>query len=100
MIGYFLAIIPFYIFVYLPISQVIRGPVNSPSETPFPFNDTLLVDEAVSCPAHGFNTYILSREPLVIYISSFISDGEADHLLEIRYAGIANSRAAAPPFPL
>lgn len=41
-------------------------------------------DESTSCPAHPYNAYIISREPLVTYISSFVSKAEIDHLLKAR----------------
>ncbi|EZF30437.1 hypothetical protein H109_03210 [Trichophyton interdigitale MR816] len=39
-------------------------------------------DESTSCTAHPYNAYIISREPLVTYISSFVSNEEIDHLLK------------------
>lgn len=41
-------------------------------------------DESTSCTAHPYNAYIISREPLVTYISSFVSNEEIDHLLKAR----------------
>ncbi|OAL73643.1 hypothetical protein A7D00_1671 [Trichophyton violaceum] len=50
--------------------------VSKASDIPF-----FRLDESTSCPAHVFNAYIISREPLVTYISSFVSN-EIDHLLK------------------
>jgi hypothetical protein len=87
MIGYFFAIFPFYILVYLPLSHWFHG---SPQRTTNPISQILntsliATDEPLSCPSHGYNIHILSLEPLMMYIESFLSEKESKHLLEIRY---------------
>jgi prolyl 4-hydroxylase len=42
-------------------------------------------DEPLSCPDHSYNTFILSHEPLMVYIEGFLSEEERKHLLKIRY---------------
>lgn len=45
------------------------------------------------CPAANggrYQVHILRREPLVIYIEGFLSDWEADHLIDVRYSPTAN----------
>lgn len=39
-----------------------------------------------NCPgaADGYQVHLLSRTPLIIYIENFLSDAEADHLVDIR----------------
>lgn len=44
-------------------------------------NSISLEDE---CYRHSYNTLILSKDPLVIYINSFISLDEASHILNLR----------------
>ena len=36
----------------------------------------------------GYKTHILSREPLVIYIEGFLSEREADHLVDVRFVSL------------
>jgi prolyl 4-hydroxylase len=92
MLGYAFALIPIYFFVYLPISQILYGITSKPSDpgiANFNFNvSSIASDEPLSCPVHGYNTHILSQEPLVIYIENFLSADESSHLLKIRYCSI------------
>lgn len=38
-----------------------------------------------NCPStEGYRVHLLSREPLVIYIENFISETEANHILDMR----------------
>ncbi len=46
--------------------------------------EKMIEDGLLSCPSHSYNTYILSHEPLIIYIENFLSASEATHLLDIR----------------
>lgn len=89
MINYFLALIPLYIFVYAPLSQVFFGaklPRSSRrSLQDFAFNNSLIVpEENVSCPAYNFDVHILSQDPLILYLPEFITGDEADHLVKSR----------------
>ena len=43
-------------------------------------------DENLQCSEHAFDVHIFSQSPLVIYIDGFVSEGEARHLVDIRYA--------------
>jgi prolyl 4-hydroxylase len=36
------------------------------------------------CYSHSYSTFILSKDPLVIYINSFITLDEAAHMLNLR----------------
>lgn len=39
----------------------------------------------INCPnAEGYRMHLLSREPLIIYIENFVSEAEANHLLNMR----------------
>jgi prolyl 4-hydroxylase len=100
MIGYFIALLPFYIFVYTPLSTKysdylpnLQHLSQSPSYSnivPFSFNESFIAIEdpevtgpqAGMCPEHTYKSFILSREPLVIYIKGFLSESESEHLLE------------------
>jgi len=92
MIGYefILAGIPLYVLVYLPLSHMInRSPEKILKQSGLiNLNESFIAiesEQSVSCPPHNFNTYILSHEPLVIYIENFLSKDESEHLLRIRY---------------
>lgn len=39
----------------------------------------------LQCQRHDYQVKIFSTSPLVIYIDHFLSDTEADHLIELRY---------------
>lgn len=108
-ITWFLYSIPIYIFVLDPL---LRGffpgllPASSDSEPKtnkdiFDFDDATAIgpglnltdDSFISpedgvpftCPnAEGYRVHLLSRAPLVMYIENFVSQAEADHLLDVR----------------
>ena len=74
-----------------PVQKFLFGAQNheqplSSHEVPILDAEKLVFPEKdLSCPTHSFETHILSTEPLVVYISGFLSEQEADHLVEIRY---------------
>lgn len=46
----------------------------------------LTPDRDLRCPAHAFkNVHIFSTAPLVVYIDGFLSDDEADHLVDMSF---------------
>lgn len=49
--------------------------------------ENLVVPEAdLECGDHAYKgVYVLSREPLVVYIEGFLSDEEAKHVVDTRY---------------
>lgn len=49
--------------------------------------ESLVVPSAnLNCSEHAFRgVYVLSREPLVVYIEGFLSEEEAKHVVEVRY---------------
>ena len=72
-----------------PIQQFLFGDrtssLLSTNEAPVLDAEKLVVPDAnLACPPHSYETHILSTEPLVVYISGFVSDAEADHLVDIR----------------
>ncbi|KAL5322795.1 hypothetical protein ACEPPN_010772 [Leptodophora sp. 'Broadleaf-Isolate-01'] len=84
MLGYIAAILPLYIFVYLPVSNTLFGTSQKPLARVTEFNSSFIAtNEPLSCPTHKYNTHILSQEPLVIYIEDFLSPDESTHLLKI-----------------
>lgn len=99
--------IPVYIFVLAPLLQQLFPPDTTEN------GSTWGVDRAVEYDAEGneisplnleddsfispeddrplkcarpdaYQVHMLSREPLVIYVENFLSDAEADHLVDIR----------------
>ncbi|KAG4438676.1 hypothetical protein IFR05_005857 [Cadophora sp. M221] len=84
MLGYIAALLPLYIFVYLPVSNTLFGTPQRPSAWVTQFNSSFIAtNEPLSCSSHKYNTHILSLEPLLIYIEDFLSSDESTHLLKI-----------------
>lgn len=54
----------------------------------------VIPEKDLACPDHAFETHILSTDPLVVYISGFLSKQEAEHLVTIRYVS-----TSSPPLP-
>ena len=42
-------------------------------------------DKNLKCPQHNFDIHVFSTSPLVVYIDGFVSDSEAEHLVDIRF---------------
>lgn len=106
--------IPVYIFVLAPLLQQIFPDNNSTYTTntstwdidrvieydaegneisPLNLEDDSFIspedDRPLNCggtegDGSAYRTHILSHDPLVIYIESFLSDTEADHLVDVR----------------
>jgi len=99
--------IPVYIFVLEPILRPIFPGQAKPSDVTTGDSETLLDDwedtkpalnleddsfispedgVPTNCPdaAPGYRVHLLSRTPLIVYIENFVSDEEADHLVDIR----------------
>ncbi|KAF8849363.1 hypothetical protein BDZ45DRAFT_237363 [Acephala macrosclerotiorum] len=84
MLGYIAALPLLYVFVYLPISNSYFRTSPSPQGHVAILNSSLIADDLpLSCPQHSYNTHILSQEPLIVYIESFLSSDESKHLIEI-----------------
>jgi prolyl 4-hydroxylase len=92
MIGYLIALLPLYVLVYTPISNMLTGSAGFSSTSPnheriHILNGTFLAskdDLPGDCTQHQYNVQIISRSPLVLYLTGFLSETEADHLIEIR----------------
>lgn len=39
----------------------------------------------LKCPPHEYKVNVFSTSPLVIYVDGFLSDAEADHLIQLRW---------------
>jgi prolyl 4-hydroxylase len=83
---YVLLCIPLYIFIGSPLLKVIApsffGSTGDATYQSFENTDALVFpDEGLSCPPHTYNVRVLSREPLVVYIDGFLSEKEADHMI-------------------
>lgn len=103
--------IPVYIFVLAPLLQQIfpDNSTHTKSEStwdidveydaegneisPLNLEDDSFIspedDRPLNCASTGgdgsaYQTHILSHDPLVIYIENFLSDTEADHLVDVR----------------
>jgi prolyl 4-hydroxylase len=87
-VGYLLPLLAVYFLVYIPLFQK-SAPIDSqPSEcSPETFarvrNTTIDILPNTACPEHSYTINVLHRDPLIIYIPHFVSDAEADHLVEI-----------------
>lgn len=80
---YLLALLPLYIFVYSPLTRSTNGGASQGEAVSF--NESLFaLDEPVACPTYPYNVQVFSQEPLILYLSSFVSDEEASHLINIR----------------
>ncbi|KAJ5212025.1 uncharacterized protein N7498_003671 [Penicillium cinerascens] len=98
--------IPVYIFILEPILRPIFPDKTEPSEVTTWESEVLLDDweetkpalnleddsfispeddVPINCPgeAPGYKLHLLSRTPLIMYIENFVSDEEADHLVDI-----------------
>jgi len=84
MLIYAFALIPLYVLVWVPLSQVIYGRQSALHE-PLDLNSSLIAsDEPLFCPEDSYKTYIISREPLMIYIDGFLKANESKHLVDVR----------------
>lgn len=92
MIGYIFALLPLYVLLYLPLQNMFFGsPVDPSNSHGTSYNESLVAsDEPLSCPTHNYNTFVVSRQPLIIYIENFLSPEESKHLLDIRYLSFAS----------
>lgn len=75
-----------YILAGAPLSRSLFGArkQDPPEEISFERSASLVISEDnLTCPHHAYNVHIFSRDPLVIYIQSFLSNEEAEHLVRI-----------------
>lgn len=88
MIGYIFALLPIYVFLYLPVQHMLSDSRDDSAKfRGTAYNASLIAsDEPLDCPAHSYNTLIVSRQPLIIYIENFLTREESKHLLDIRHA--------------
>ncbi|KAF7865843.1 hypothetical protein EAF04_006008 [Stromatinia cepivora] len=83
MLVYAFALIPLYVLVWAPLSQMIFKRPSTRNE-PLNLNSTFIAsDEPLYCPEDSYKTYIISREPLMIYIVGFLKANESKHLVDV-----------------
>ncbi|KAF2138502.1 uncharacterized protein K452DRAFT_321071 [Aplosporella prunicola CBS 121167] len=86
-IQYLFYTVVLYVLVGAPISRILFNPRATESAdtvTEFINSDRLAIpDESLVCPEHHYQTHILNRDPLVIYIEDFLSGEEAKHIIDI-----------------
>lgn len=84
MLLYAFALIPFYILIWVPLSQMIFGR-QALLDEPLDLNSTWIAsDDPPSCPDDSYKTFIISREPLMIYVEGFLTEKESRHLVDAR----------------
>lgn len=90
-VEYLLVSAVLYIFVLSPAlrtyfpSLVLETHQESQYQS-FEKTDSLVVpDPNLLCEQHGYGVRLLSREPLVVYVEGFLSEEEAEHLVDVSY---------------
>lgn len=77
-----------YILIVAPLLRSLFGSPSfeeSPEQLSVEKIESLVIpDPNLKCPEHSYSIRVFSRDPLVIYITSFLSVEEADHLVKIR----------------
>jgi len=64
----------------------------------FEKTDSLIIpDPNLSCVPHTYKVRILSRDPLVVYIEGFLSQEEAQHLLDVSYVTTSSTSLELQP---
>ena len=84
---YFLISIALYVLVLSPLIQPYLGSEEDGDLPVISYEKSealVYPDLNLQCPRHTFATHILSRDPLIIYLPSFLSDEEAEELVSIR----------------
>jgi prolyl 4-hydroxylase len=57
----------------------------------------VIPDKNLSCAEHNYKgVYILSREPLVVYVEGFLSDEETEEVVRKRYVFITSTSFPVP----
>jgi prolyl 4-hydroxylase len=88
---FFLAAIA-YVLAGAPLLSLLSPPSSSVASKKGNVVDVRTLDSLVipeknlSCGAHAYKgVYVLSREPLVVYIEGFLGERESEEVLRIRY---------------
>ncbi|OCK83903.1 hypothetical protein K432DRAFT_321289 [Lepidopterella palustris CBS 459.81] len=91
-IQYAFLFIAAYILAGAPLSKILLGNSHNnhaegdmaAEQISWEKSEALVIPgKNLNCPRHEYIVHIFSREPLVVYIEGFLSDGEAEHLVEI-----------------
>ncbi|KAF2663453.1 hypothetical protein BT63DRAFT_119218 [Microthyrium microscopicum] len=84
LLQYTLLIIPTYIFILSPLSTILfSAPSLPPANSLDPNNTLVLPSPSLSCPNHTYPIHLLSRSPLILYIPSFLTPNERDHITSL-----------------
>lgn len=85
LLEYALLAIPLYLFAISPLLRVLFPSISSESSyQSFEETDKLIIpNDELQCSPHHYTTYIAHHEPLVIYVENFLSDREAEHLVQL-----------------
>lgn len=93
MFSYAVGLLACLLVLYTPLSQLLFGqsPSTAPRirRTPRPaINESLLALDDwtgnLTCGEDQYSVHLFSKEPLIIYIESFLTKKERAHLLDIR----------------
>jgi prolyl 4-hydroxylase len=89
MFSYIIGLVACVIFFYNPLMQMLStSPPRLIRTSRPPLNHELLAlespNETSLCKLDAYQIHVFSREPLVLYIESFLTPDERQHLLEIR----------------
>ena len=78
-----------YVFLGTPgLPSQLRGTSSTGRDVPIArakVESLVYPDKDLKCLRHDFDIHLFSASPLVIYIDGFLSDKEADHLVDIRH---------------
>ena len=88
-----------YILAGAPLSKLLVSRTNADSalsgsslgakkgvDTTSKLENLVIPEKNLSCAAHAYKgVYVLSREPLVVYIEGFIGEEEAKEVVALRY---------------
>lgn len=84
LLGYILAGAPFSSFLFGSSSSSSSSSRNKSQAFTGDKSDSLIIPEHnLTCPHHGYQIHIFSRDPLIVYIESFLSGREAEHVVRM-----------------
>ncbi|KAF2200128.1 hypothetical protein GQ43DRAFT_397153 [Delitschia confertaspora ATCC 74209] len=74
-----------YVLAGAPLASLLFGsPKERVQQSSVDKAESLVIPEGnLNCPFHGYNVYKISHDPLVLYIRSFLSQEEADHIVRM-----------------
>ena len=91
------AIISIVIYVFLGTPGLTNSSGGkSPSKIDIPIaraktESLVYPDRNLECPRHAYDIHVFATSPLVIYIDGFLSEEEAQHLVDIRQVYLSST---------